>query len=56
MSAPPAAFLTDTLPPNAAARLAVFGKHPAAADHLEDAGLSTHSLVQLLNTVRQLVK
>lgn len=39
------AFLTDALPPNAAARLAVFGKHPAAADHLEDAGLSTHSLV-----------
>jgi hypothetical protein len=40
------AFLTDALPPNAAARLAVFGKHPAAADHLEDAGLSTTSLVQ----------
>lgn len=46
MSAAPSAFLTDALPPNAAARLAVFGKHPAAADHLEDAGLSTHSLVQ----------
>ena len=37
------AFLTDE--PPAAARLAIFGKHPAAADHLEDAGLSTHSLV-----------
>lgn len=46
MSAAPSAFLTDALPLNAAARLAVFGKHPAAADHLEDAGLSTHSLVQ----------
>ena len=46
MNAVPSAFLTDTLPPNAVARLAVFGKHPAAADHLEDAGLSTHSLVQ----------
>ena len=40
------AFLTDALPANAAARLAVFGKHPAAADHLEDAGLATTSLVQ----------
>lgn len=44
MNAPPA-FLTDPLPQGAAARLAIFGKHPAAADHLEDAGLSTHSLV-----------
>ncbi|HWB02648.1 MAG TPA: hypothetical protein VG796_06450 [Verrucomicrobiales bacterium] len=40
------AFLTDALPSGAAARLAVFGKHPAAADHLEDAGLATTSLVQ----------
>jgi hypothetical protein len=44
MNAAPA-FLTDSLPQGAAARLAIFGKHPAAADHLEDAGLSTHSLV-----------
>ncbi len=44
MNAAPA-FLTDPLPQGAAARLAIFGKHPAAADHLEDAGLSTHSLV-----------
>ncbi len=46
MNAGPSSFLTDGLPPNATARLAIFGKHPAAADHLEDAGLSTHSLVQ----------
>jgi hypothetical protein len=46
MSSGATAFLTDSLPPNAVARLAVFGKHPAAADHLEDAGLTTASLVQ----------
>ena len=40
------AFLADGLPPQAVARLAIFGKHPSAADHLEDAGLTTHSLVQ----------
>lgn len=42
----PPAFLDDALPQNAAARLAIFGKHPAAADHLEDIGLTTASLVQ----------
>ena len=42
-AAPP--FLTDPLPQGATARLAIFGKHPAVADHMEDAGLSTHSLV-----------
>src|SRR5688572_29131520 len=46
MSTGASAFLTDALPQNAVARLAVFGKHPAAADHLEDAGLTTTSLVQ----------
>jgi hypothetical protein len=46
MNSGASAFLTDALPQNAVARLAVFGKHPAAADHLEDAGLTTASLVQ----------
>ena len=44
------AFLTDALPQNAVARLAVFGKHPAAADHLEDVGLTTGSLVHFKQT------
>lgn len=43
MKPPPSnAFLADPAPP---ATLAVFGKHPLAADHLEDIGLSTASLV-----------
>ena len=46
MNANESVFLTDTLPAGGTARLAVFGKHPAAADHLEDAGLTTGSLVQ----------
>lgn len=46
MSAAATLFLTDALPPGTAARLAVFGKHPAAADHLEDFGLTTASLAQ----------
>lgn len=40
----PVTFLEDTFA-GAKVRLAVFGKHPAAADHLEDLGLSTASLV-----------
>ena len=43
----PQTFLTDA-PPRAAGadtQLAVFGKHPSAADHLEDIGLNSASLV-----------
>ncbi len=38
------AFLNETLP-GETGHLAVFGKHPTAADHLEDIGLVTESLV-----------
>ncbi len=44
MASPTLAFLDERLP-SGAGRLAVFGKHPAAADHLEDIGLATASLV-----------
>lgn len=43
MPVQPPAFLEDAF--TGPVRLAVFGKHPAAADHLEDIGLSTASLV-----------
>jgi len=42
MKPPATAFLADIAPKPACA---VFGKHPLAADHLEDVGLSTPSLV-----------
>lgn len=43
MSVPEFTFLSDALA-EAPCRVAVFGKHPCAADHLEDIGLSTRSL------------
>lgn len=43
MPASSSAFLDDSFA--GTVRLAVFGKHPAAADHLEDMGLSSASLV-----------
>ena len=43
MTTSPPPFLDDAFA--GAARLAIFGKHPAAADHLEELGLSTASLV-----------
>ncbi|MEN3942410.1 hypothetical protein WJU23_14015 [Prosthecobacter sp. SYSU 5D2] len=44
MARPMPPFLEDSLL-GAPGKLALFGKHPAAADHLEDMGLSTSSLV-----------
>ena len=44
MARPMPPFLEDSLL-GAPGKLALFGKHPAAADHLEDMGLSTASLV-----------
>lgn len=43
MKPSPAPFLAEPAPETAA--VALFGKHPLAADHLEDVGLSTASLV-----------
>jgi hypothetical protein len=43
MKPSPAPFLAEPAPESAA--VALFGKHPLAADHLEDTGLSTASLV-----------
>lgn len=44
MASPAPAFLDEILP-GEAGRLAIFGKHPTAADHLEDIGLASASLV-----------
>ncbi len=44
MSTSPPSFLSEIPPAPAAIRFATFGKHPSAADHLEDLGLTTPSL------------
>jgi hypothetical protein len=43
MPVPPPAFLDESLR-GAPGRVALFGKHPSAADHMEDLGIATPSL------------